>query len=113
VAKFANDTKDSGWETLAQRRKVASIYALFKAYTGERAWKSIGNRLKGPCYLSRDNHGRKIRARRQRTDIGKSSCVYRTITMWNKLPATELATFQCQSHTFRKTVRKVIISAEK
>jgi hypothetical protein len=48
VAKFANDTYDSGWETLAQGRKVATICALFKAYTGERAWKSIGNRLKGP-----------------------------------------------------------------
>jgi len=43
---FANDTKDSGWETLTQRRKVASIDAPFKTYTGERAWKYIRNRLK-------------------------------------------------------------------
>jgi hypothetical protein len=45
-AKFANQTNDSVWETLAQRRKLARICALFKAYTGERAWKSIVDRLK-------------------------------------------------------------------
>jgi hypothetical protein len=81
VAKFANDTKYSDWENLAKSRKVASICAPFKAYTRERAWKSIGNRFKRPCYLSRDGHDRKIRARRQGTDIGKYSCVYRTIKL--------------------------------
>ena len=70
AAKFANRTNDSMWETLAQRRKIARICALFKACTGERTWKAIGDRLKGPCYLSRDDHGGKIRARKQRTDIG-------------------------------------------
>jgi len=44
--KFANHTNDLGWETLAQRRKIARICALFKAYTREHAWKSIGERLK-------------------------------------------------------------------
>jgi hypothetical protein len=34
AATFANYTKDSGWETSTQRRKVAGIGALFKAYTG-------------------------------------------------------------------------------
>ena len=47
AAKFANNMNDSMWETLAQRRKIASIWALFRAYIGERAWKSIGDRLKG------------------------------------------------------------------
>jgi hypothetical protein len=65
AAKFANHTNDSAWETLAQRRKIARICALFKAYTGERAWKDIGDRLQGPCYLRRDDHDRKIRARKQ------------------------------------------------
>jgi len=69
------------WQTLAQRRKIARICALFKACTGERAWKSIGDRLKGPCYLSRDDHDGKIRARKQRTDIGKYSFVNRTIKL--------------------------------
>jgi hypothetical protein len=41
MAKFAHHTcrNDSHWETLTQRRKIARICALFKAYTGERAWK--------------------------------------------------------------------------
>jgi len=60
---------DLVWETLAQRRKIARLCTLFKAYTAEEAWKSIGNTLKGPCYLSRDDHDHKIRARKQRTDI--------------------------------------------
>jgi len=47
-AKFEYHTKDSVWETLAQRRKTARICAIFKVYTGEPVWKSIGDRLKGP-----------------------------------------------------------------
>jgi hypothetical protein len=27
--------------------------ALYKAYTGERAWKAIGDRLQAPSYLGR------------------------------------------------------------
>ena len=42
AAKFANSIIEPGWETLAQRRLVARICALFKAYTGGRAWKAIG-----------------------------------------------------------------------
>ena len=49
-AKFANHTNDSGWETLAQHRKIARICVLFKAYTREQVWKSVGDRLKGSCY---------------------------------------------------------------
>jgi hypothetical protein len=56
AAKFANHTNDSIWETMAQRRKIARICALFKACTGERAWKSVEGRLKEPCYLGRDDH---------------------------------------------------------
>jgi hypothetical protein len=70
---------------LAQRRKIAGICALFKAYIGERAWKFIGNRLKGPCYLSRDDHDRKFRARKQRKAIGNNSFVNGAITLWNQL----------------------------
>ena len=40
-------------------------------YTEDEAWQSTGDSLKGPCYLSRDEHDRKIRARKPRTDIGK------------------------------------------
>jgi hypothetical protein len=66
TAKFANHTKNSVWETLAQCRQMARIGSIFKANTGERAWKSIGDRLKGPCYLNRNDNDRKIIARKQR-----------------------------------------------
>ena len=42
AAKFAYPMNDSVWETLTQRRKIARICALFKAYAGEPAWKSRG-----------------------------------------------------------------------
>ena len=45
AAKFANNINELGWETLAQRRLIAQICALFEAYTGRQAWKTIGNRL--------------------------------------------------------------------
>ena len=104
---------NSGWETLVQCRKIAGICSLFKAYTGEWAWKSIADRLKGPCNLSKDDHSHMIRARKQRTDIGKYSYVNRTLKLWSQLSAEVLATFPCKSHIFRKRVRKVIVNEEK
>jgi hypothetical protein len=92
AAKFANHTNDSDWETLAKRRKIACICALFIAYNGEWAWKSTGDRFKGPCYLSWDDHDCKIRARKQRTDIGKYCLLNRSVKLWNQLPAEELVT---------------------
>ena len=113
AAKFANHTNYLIWENLWQRRKIPRICALFKAYTGERAWKSTGNRLKETCYRSRNDHDCKIRIRKQRKDIGQYSCVYRTIILWNQLSAKALATFHNKSRIFRKRIRKVIISVEK
>ena len=95
---------------MAQHRLIARICALFKAYTGRRAWKAIGDRLLKPYYLSRDNHNRKIRARKQRTDVGKYSFVNRTIISWNQLPAVLLASFHCKLNTFRKRVKTVATS---
>ena len=40
----------SVWETLAQRRFVARICGLFKAYAGKGAWKAVGDRFLKPCY---------------------------------------------------------------
>jgi hypothetical protein len=37
AAKFAQHTGGLVWESLAQRRKIVRMCALFKAYTGERA----------------------------------------------------------------------------
>jgi hypothetical protein len=98
--KFANNINESGWETSAQRRLVARICALFKAYTGGRAWKAIGDRLLKPCYQSKGDHNRKIRTRKQRTGVGIYSFVNRTIKSWNQLTAGLLASFRCKINTF-------------
>jgi hypothetical protein len=111
AAKFANNADQTGWEALAKRRRVSRLCALFKAYTGRRAWKAIEGRLLRPCYLSREDHNRKIRSRKQRTDIGKYSFVNRTVINWNQLPAGILASLPCKLNTFRKRVKKVDIKS--
>ena len=108
--KFVNNKNKSGWETLAQRRLIARICALFKAYTGGRVWKAIGDRLLKPYYLSRDDHNRKIGTGKQRTDVGKYYFVNRTIISWNQLAAGLLASFSCKLNTFRKRVKNIFIS---
>jgi len=45
AAKFAQHSEGLDWESLAHRRKRARMRALYKAYTDERAWKAIGDRL--------------------------------------------------------------------
>ena len=75
AVQFTNHTKDSDWETLAHPRKMARLCALFKAYCEEQAWKAIRDRLRRDYCLSRVDHVRKIRDRKQRTDIGKYSFV--------------------------------------
>jgi hypothetical protein len=113
AAKFAQHTGGLVWEPLAQRRKIARMCALFKAYTGEWAWKAVGDRLQAPSYLSRVGHFWKIRARKQRTDVGKYSFVNRTIADWNLLPEEVLGTSLGKPHIFRRRVRKVITSEVK
>ena len=113
AAQFTNDTKDSDWVTLAQRRTIARLYVLFKAYSGERAWKAIRDRLRRTYYLSRVDHVRKIRDRKQRTDIGKYSFVNRTMKTWNQLPVDALGIFPCKPKIFRKRIRKAIINGVK
>jgi len=83
--------------------------ALFKAYSGERAWKAIGDRLRRSHYLSRVDHERKIRSRRQRTDIRKYSFVNRTIQDWKQPPAEVLGNLPCKLNTLKKRIRKAII----
>ena len=107
AAKFAPHSGGSDWESLAQRRKIARMCALYKAYNGERAWKAIGGRLQAPSYLSRIDHHWKIRTRKQRTDIGKYSFVNRSITDWNQLPEVVRGTFRGKTHIFKRRVRKV------
>jgi hypothetical protein len=97
AAQFTNHTKDSDWENLAQRRTIARLCALFKGYSGERAWKAIYDKLRRYYYLSRVDHVRKIRDRKQRTSIGKYSFVNRIIKNWKQLPAEALGTFLCKT----------------
>ena len=109
AAKFAHRTSIPNREILASRRKLSRICALFKAYCRERAWKAICDRLQRTHYLSRAEHERKIRSRRQRTVIWKYSFVNRTIQHWNQLPAEVLGTLPCKPIAFKKRVRKLII----
>jgi hypothetical protein len=113
AAEVVNHTNDSVWENVAQRRKIARICTLFKSYTGERARRDTEDRLQRSCWLSSGDHDRKIRARKQRTDIGKYPSINRTINLWNQLPAEALATLSCKLQIFIKRVRKVIISENK
>jgi hypothetical protein len=108
AAKFEHHRNNSNWETLTERRKIPRICALFKAYTTESAWKTIGVSLQSPCYLSRVDHDRKIGCRKQKTDIGKYSFVNGTIQLWNQVPADALGSLSSKSSNFRNRVRKVI-----
>ena len=45
AAQFTNHRRGSDWETLARHRMIACLCVLFKAYSGERAWKTICKRL--------------------------------------------------------------------
>jgi hypothetical protein len=67
---------------------------------------------RGHGYLSRGDHDKKIRSRKQRTDIGIYSFVNRTIQVWNQLPSDALGTLSCKPSNFRKRVRKVINELE-
>jgi hypothetical protein len=113
IFSYLKNTGDLEWESLAQRRKIARMCALFKAYTGDRAWKAIRDRLQAPSYLSRVDNNWKIRARKQRTDVGKYSFMDRTITDWNKLTDGEIGALSGNACSFRKRVRKVITSSVK
>jgi hypothetical protein len=104
--RFDHHTGGPIWEPLAQRRK-ARMCALYKTYNGERAWKDIGDRLQAPNYRSIIDHCLKIRSKKIRTDVGKSSFVNRTISDWNRLPEGAIGTSLVKTHVFRKRVRKV------
>jgi hypothetical protein len=108
VAKTVQEKNNSTRETLTQSRQVARVCALFKAYTGQRDWKAIEDRLDEPFYLSRVDHDRKITSRKQKTDIRKYFFANRTIQLWNKLPADALETSSCSLSNFKKRVRNVV-----
>jgi hypothetical protein len=100
AAKFPYHSGDSDWGSLAKRRKKACVCALYKAYTYDRVWKAIGDRLQAPSYLSKVGHHWKFKARKPRTYIGKYSFVNRFITGWNQLPEGTIGTSQGMTHIF-------------
>jgi hypothetical protein len=55
---------------------------------------------------------RKIKSRKQKTDIGKYSFLNRIIQLWNQLPADALGFLSCKPSNFRIRVRKVINKAK-
>jgi hypothetical protein len=58
------------------------------------------------------DHDKKIRSRKQRTDVGKYSFVNRTIQLWNNLPVDAFGTPSSKPNNFRKRVRKIINEAK-
>jgi hypothetical protein len=87
--------------------------AIYKASTCERAWKAVGDSLQAPSYLSKVDQYRKFRARKQRRDIGKYSCLKGSITDWTKLPEEAILTFHVKAHIFKTRFRKVKTSEGK
>ena len=73
----------------------------------------IRDKLRIPYYLSRVDHDRKIRDRKQRTDIGKYRFVNRTIKNWKQIPAEALETFPFKPKIFRNGFRKANINGVK
>jgi hypothetical protein len=73
----------------------------------------LGDRLRRPYYLSGVDRVRKIRDRKQRTDIGKYSFANSAIKNWNHLLTETLGTFPCKPKIFINRVRKVIINGVK
>jgi len=55
-----------------------------------------------------DKRNRKIKIRKQRTNVGKYSIVNRTIKRMNQLPAGLLAFFPYKINTFRKWVENAV-----
>ena len=106
AAEFTNHTKDFDWENLAQRRMIACLCALFKAYSGEWAWKATCDRLRRPYCLSRVDHVQKIRDRKQRTDIGMYSFINRiySLTAIGLTPGGS-STVHIYTQTIRRTTQ--------
>jgi hypothetical protein len=92
---------------------IAPMCALFRKYTGERAWKAIGDRLQVPSYLSKIDNNWKIRVRKQRINVGKYFFVTRTINDWNQLTDGEVGAPTGTTYSFRMRVRKAITSEAK
>ena len=97
AAPFTHLTKYCDWKNVGQRRILTRFCAHFKAYSGERAWRAIGDRLSWPLYLNGVGLCRRIRDRKQGTDIEKYSFLNRAFKKCNQLPAEELEAYRCKT----------------
>jgi hypothetical protein len=108
AAKFGHHRKESNWDTLTERRKIARLCGLLKAYTGEWSWKAVGEQT--PCYLRRGGHGKKEQKAEERS--------WETLICKYDHTALEPITCRCfrgsllQTEQFRKRIRKVISRAK-
>jgi hypothetical protein len=68
-----NETCVQGLDEM--REEMLYLKSGYRALAGERAWKAMGDSLQVPRYLSIVDHYWTIRARKQRTEIGKYSFV--------------------------------------
>jgi hypothetical protein len=91
AAKFANNINELGCETFAKRGLITRICVLFKAHTGGRVWKAIGDS-------------------ETKENGGKCSFVNRAIKSWNQVPSALPASFTCKFSTFRKRVKNGVTS---
>jgi hypothetical protein len=70
------------------------------------AWNAIRYRLRRAYCLSWVDNVRKVRDRKQRTDIGNYSFVNRTVKSWIQLPAEALGTFPCKPKDLERELGK-------
>jgi hypothetical protein len=92
-----------GWEALSDRRLVSRLCALFKAYSGNRAWKAIDH----TTWVERTITGKSGQGNKEQILV-KFSFVNRTIISWNQLSADLLASFPFKLNKFKKRVKKLI-----
>ena len=98
---------------MAQLRTIEILCALFKAYSGERSWRAILEGLRRFYSLSSVVHVRKIRVRKQRTDIGKCSVVNRNTKKLEPTTCRSVRNFLCKPQIFRNRVREAVINGAK
>jgi hypothetical protein len=80
--------------------------ALYKAYTGERAWKAIGDRLQAPSYLIWSIIIKKSEPENKEQSSG-NTLLNKSITNWNLLPEEATDTSHGKMFIFKTRVRKV------
>jgi len=74
-----------GVESLEYRRKVERLSVVYRAYEGAKGWEEIQRKLIKNTSVCRSKHGKKLWSKGTNTDVGKFSCVNRTVVEWNQL----------------------------